>query len=212
MHRHFSRSVIGLQVYSRAGVGVTPLRAARFFILGACMSRLKVCRRCGQSKPLEAFFRKAKGRDGRQAVCKVCQRELKQERESVALEFNARQARSRSQTAGRWYGVRACFIGYAGALEDQRGAVSFNDVYGILPAAFAHWGTIVGFSANGKSVELRLDFPLQDSHGSSQDTILVNAGRVVVSEKTMRAVMGMGSPCPDDMAETEAAQVAEVAA
>lgn len=37
---------------------------------------MKTCRKCGQAKPLDDFYIDARGRDGRQARCKTCIREV----------------------------------------------------------------------------------------------------------------------------------------
>jgi hypothetical protein len=58
----------------------------------------KTCSRCGQRKPLDAFYKQVGGAQGRRSRCKACYKEL--ERETYAQHPEVQAARRR--LVARW--------------------------------------------------------------------------------------------------------------
>jgi len=74
---------------------------------------LKTCSKCGQTKPLDSFY-KAKGcRDGRRSTCKECHREYLRNR------YSANPGRQRAWNIKHKYGITA--DEYAAKLREQGG-------------------------------------------------------------------------------------------
>jgi len=74
---------------------------------------LKTCVKCGQTKPLDSFYKHKKSRDGRQSACKECHREYLRNWQ------RANPDRVRASHLKRTYGMTA--DEYAAKLREQGG-------------------------------------------------------------------------------------------
>jgi len=74
---------------------------------------LKTCSKCGQTKPLDSFYKDKRYRDGRYSACKVCHRDYLRNR------YSANPGRQRAANIKYWYGMTA--DEYAAKLHEQGG-------------------------------------------------------------------------------------------
>jgi hypothetical protein len=94
--------------------------------------RVKTCRDCGESKPLDQFNRKTRARDGRQSYCRPCHRARREAWESH--HDGRREAARRRSRLKRTFGITP--EDYDAMLAEQAGGCAICGGPPVAGAAF----------------------------------------------------------------------------